>query len=288
MNVITRKVVNEHACGGLAGGRYLFMIPWRDVSMLGTSHDAHEGPPDQLKVSRWDLEAFLKDAREAFPHADLTTADVRLIHRGLLPMISGEGAHVHLLKESKVVDHSKHGLSGLVSMFGVRYTTARHTAQQAVDAVFHVLGHETPPPCRTAETPLQGGSINRMDSFLKAVAQRDVDGIPATTLKRMATTYGTGYDRVLQIVRDIPALGRPLGRACDVIGAEILYAARQEMALKLADALVRRTEAGAAGHPGVDAVERAAAIMARAHGWDEWRTRNEIAEVESFFRLPRD
>ena len=46
------------------------MVPWRDVSMLGTSHDAHEGTADQLKVTRWDLEAFLKDAREAFPHAD--------------------------------------------------------------------------------------------------------------------------------------------------------------------------------------------------------------------------
>ncbi|MBY0494628.1 MAG: glycerol-3-phosphate dehydrogenase/oxidase [Cyanobacteria bacterium] len=288
MNIITRKVVNDHACGGLANGRYLFMIPWRDVSMLGTSHDAHEGGPDELKVSRWDLEAFLKDARQAFPHANLTTADVRLIHRGLLPMVSGDGTHVNLVKESQVVDHSKHGLPGLVSMFGVRYTTARHTAQEAVDAVFRVLGHGTPPPCRTAETPLQGGSIHRMDTFLKAVTQRDVDGILPGTLKRIATTYGTGYDQVLQMARDIPALARPLGRDCEVIGAEILYAARKEMALKLSDALVRRTEAGAAGHPGADAVERAAAIMARAHGWDEWRTRNEISEVESFFRLPRD
>jgi glycerol-3-phosphate dehydrogenase len=288
MNVVTRKVVNDHACGGLVHGRYLFMIPWRDVSMLGTSHDAHDGTADQLKVSRWDLEAFLKDAREAFPQANLTTADVRLIHRGLLPMISGEGTHVRLVKESQVVDHSKHGLAGLVSMFGVRYTTARHTAQEAVDAVFRVLGHETPPPCRTAETPLSGGSINRMDSFLKAVTQRDVDGISPDTLKRIATSYGTGYDRVLQMARDSPALGRPLGRSCAVLGAEILYAARKEMALKLADALVRRTEAGAAGHPGADAVERAAAIMARAHRWDEARTRNEIAEVEAFFKLPRD
>lgn len=286
MNIITRKVVNDHACGGTVNGRYLFLVPWRDVSMLGTSHDAHEGGPDALKVSRWDLEAFLKDAREAFPHANLTAADVRLIHRGLLPMISGEGSRVRLVKESQVVDHSRHGLPGLVSMFGVRYTTARHTAQQAVDAVFRVLGHQTPPACRTAETPLQGGSINRMDSFLKAVTQRDVDGIPAETLKRIATTYGTGYDRVLQMARDVPALARPLGRSCDVIGAEVLYAARKEMALKLSDALVRRTEAGAAGHPGADAVERAAAIMARAHDWDEWRTRNEVGEVEAFFRLP--
>ena len=288
MNVITRKLVHDHACGGLANGRYLFMIPWRDVSIVGTSHDAHDDTADQLKVSRWDLEAFLRDAREAFPHAGLTAADVQLIHRGLLPMIAGEGSHVQLMKESQVVDHSKHGLAGLVSMFGVRYTTARHTAQVAVDTVFRALGHETPPPCRTAETPLQGGSISRMDTFLRAAGQRDIDGIPAATLTRIATTYGTGYDRVLQLARDIPALGTPLGRSCAVIGAEILYATRAEMALKLIDALVRRTEAGAAGHPGADAVERAAAIMARAHGWDEWRTQNEIGEVEAFFRLPRD
>lgn len=288
MNLVTRKVVNDHACGGLVNGRYLFMVPWRDVSMLGTSHDAHEGAADQLKVSRWDLEAFLKDAREAFPHAGLTTADVRLIHRGLLPMVSGDGAHVKLLRESQVVDHAQHGLPGLVSMFGVRYTTARYTAERAVDAAFRAMGHETPPPCRTAETPLQGGSITRMDSFLKAVMLRDIEGIPPDSLKRIATLYGTGYDQVLQIARDLPDLARPLGRDCQVLGAEILYAARREMALKLSDALIRRTEAGAAGHPGSDAIEQAAAIMAKELEWDEWRMRNEVGEVEAFFRLPRE
>lgn len=287
MNVIVRKVVNDHACGGLVNGRYLLLVPWRNVSMLGTSHDAHDGTADQLKVSRWDLEAFLKDAREAFPLANLAAADVQLIHRGLLPMIDGEGTRVRLMKESQVVNHSQHGMGGLVSMFGVRYTTARHTAQQAVDAVFNVMGHAVPPPCRTAETPLQGGSIHQMDNFLKAVMLRDVDGIGTGTLRRIASTYGTGYDLVLQFARD-PELARPLGRHCEVIGAEILYAARREMALKLGDALIRRTEAGAAGHPGLDAVERAAGIMARAHGWDDWRTRQEVAEVEGFYRLPRD
>ena len=288
MNVVTRKMIDAHACAGVAGGRYLFMVPWRDVSMLGTNHDAHEGPADELKVSRWDLEAFLKDAREAFPNAGLTAGDIRLVHRGLLPMISGHDSHVKLLRESQVVDHGRHGLPGLVSVFGVRYTTARHTACLAVDAVFRTLGHATPPPCRTAETPLQGGSMAHVDNFLKAVVSRDVGEIGSDTLRRIATTYGTGYDRVLQMARDVPALGRPLGRSCEVLGAEILYAARREMALKLGDAVIRRTEAGAAGHPGSDALERAAAIMARAHEWDEWRMRNEVAEVEAFYRLPRD
>jgi glycerol-3-phosphate dehydrogenase len=286
MNVVTTKMVHDHACGGVAQGRYLFMVPWRDVAIIGTSHDAHDGPADQLKVTRWDLEAFLKEAREAFPHASLSANEVRLVHRGLLPMMSGNAAHVRLVKESRVVDHHLHGMPGLVSMFGVRYTTARHTAQQAVDAVFRSLGHATPPPCRTAETPLHGGSIVHMDNFLRAVLVRDVAGMTPATLRRIASTYGTGYDSVLRIARDVPALARPLGDSCEVIGAEILYAAKQEMALKLADAVIRRTEAGAAGHPGSDALERAATIMARAHGWDAVRTRSEIEAVENFYRLP--
>jgi glycerol-3-phosphate dehydrogenase len=148
------------------------------------------------------------------------------------------------------------------------------------------MGHVSPPPCRTAETPLHGGSIARMDNFLKAVLLRDVAGITPSTLRRVATTYGTGYDAILQIARDAPDLGHPLGRHCEVMGAEILYAAKREMALKLADAVIRRTEAGAAGHPGSDALERAAAIMARAHGWDAERTKDEIDQVENFYKLP--
>ena len=286
MNVVTSKIIGDHACGGVANGRYLFMVPWRNVAIIGTSHDAHDDDADRLRVTRWDLEAFLKEAREAFPNAALSSSDVRLVHRGLLPTASGHGPHVRLVKESRVVDHGQHGMPGLVSMFGVRYTTARHTAQEAVDTVFRTMGYATPPACRTAETPLHGGSIAHMDNFLKAVLLRDIEGVNADVLRRIASTYGTGYDSVLRIARDVPALGRPLGQNCDVIGAEILYAAKQEMALKLGDAVIRRTGAGAAGHPGADALERAATIMARAHGWDTTQTKHEIDEVENFYKLP--
>jgi glycerol-3-phosphate dehydrogenase len=287
MNLVVKPIVETHACAGLVEGRYLFMVPWRDVTLVGTSHDALDGGPDDLQVTRWDIEAFLKDARVAFPHARLTAADVRLVHRGVLPMVSGDGTNVTLLRESVVVDPGRSGIAGLISIFGVRYTTARHTAQQAVDAVFRALGHQVPPPCRTAETPLAGGSIANVESFLKAALLRDVDVVSADTLRRIAASYGTGYDAVLQIAREAPDLARPLGARCPVTGAEILLAARQEMAVKLADAVIRRTEAGSAGHPGEDALERAASILAHAFDWDESRRQKEIAEVEAFYRLPR-
>jgi glycerol-3-phosphate dehydrogenase len=284
MNLVVRPVARTHACGGLTRGRFLFLVPWRDVSLLGTSHDAHQGEPADLAVTRWDLEAFLADAREAFPHAQLTAADVRLVHRGLLPMVSGHDTDVTLLRESVVVDHRSSGVDGLVSMIGVRYTTARQTAADAVDAVFAQIGHPRPPVSRTAETPLAGGAIASYANFERAVLQRDVPGVPAATLERLASSYGTRYDAVLQIVRDRPALGAPIGTACAVTGAEIRHAADREMAVTLGDAMLRRTEAGSAGHPGSDAIVAAAGILADALGWDARRRATEVAEVEDFYR----
>ena len=81
-------------------------------------------------------------------------------------------------------------------------------------------------------------------------------------------------------------MAAPLGEACDVTALEIAYAAREEMAVTLADALIRRTEAGSAGYPGADAVSRAAAVMAAELGWDEARRQREIDAVETFYRLP--
>ncbi len=285
MNVVLQTPAPSHACGGVVDGRFLFLVPWRGVTMLGTSHDVHDGPADALGCSPSDLDRFLQEGRAAFPRASLARSDVRLVHRGLLPMVSGHGSHVKLLRESAVVDHAAHGAPGLVSVHGVRYTTARHTAQEAVDTAFRSMGQATPPRCRTEQTPLFGGGMQSVAGLLKDInAHRHTDVLPAT-LARLVSTYGTEYARVLHLARETPALGTPLGRACAITAAEIVYATRHEMALTLADALIRRTEAGSAGHPGADAVEVAATLMAAEHGWADERRLAEIAAVDNFYRL---
>ena len=286
MNLVVRRLNVGQACGGRAAGRFLFLAPWRDVTLLGTSHDVHDGKADALRVSRRDLDAFLADAGEAFPHARLTAGDVRLIHRGLLPMVSGQGQHVKLLRESTVINHARDDAPGLISMVGVRYTTARATAERAIDVVFDQRGVHTPPPCRTATTPVVGGAITSKDDFLRTARARSAPDIPAETLRRLATTYGTEYESVLQLVQARPDLTRPLGSQCAVTGAEILYATRDESAVRLSDAMIRRTEAGSAGHPGTDAIHRAAGLMATELRWDAARTTTEIADVEDFYKPP--
>lgn len=285
MNLVTRPLVQSHACGGKTDGRFLFVVPWRHVSIVGTSHDTHRGTADDLGVSAGDVQTFLDAARRAFPRADLAAGDVRLVHRGLLPMVSGHDSDVRLVKESRVVDHAQHGLPGLVSVFSVRYTTARHTAEEAVNAVFANLGHAIPPLCRTATTPLVGGEISDLQRFLDEANGRNIGGIPPISSRRIATTYGSEFERVLAVADEESMLREPLGKSCDVIGAEVVYAARHESALTLRDALLRRTAAGSAGHPGADAIARAAAIVGRELGWDEARRRAETDSVERFYQF---
>ncbi len=285
MNIVVSAPPTSHACGGVVDGRFLFLVPWRDVSILGTSHDVFDQPADALASPRQAVEQFLAEGRRAFPRARLSWDDVRLVHRGLLPMVSGEGARVQLLRETAVVDHEQHGTAGLVSVHGVRYTTARHSAQQTVDVAFRQMGHTSPPASRTDRTPLAGGGMPSVIGLKQELLRRDNPGVPAAMVERLVTSYGTDYNRVLQIMRDEPALASPIGQRCGVSGAEIVYAARHEMAMTLADALIRRTEAGSAGHPGADAVTRAAQLLTAVHGWDAARVQHEIDDVEAFYRL---
>ena len=199
-------------------------------------------------------------------------------------MMSGSGSQVQLLRESAVVEHANHGAPGLVSIHGVRYTTARETAANAVDAAFQSLGR-TAPECRTDRTPLTGGDIARVSDLIRTVC-RERPEVPEPLIARLVRAYGTDCIRLLKLAASEPHLAVPLGARCDVTALEIAYAAREEMAVTLADALIRRTEAGSAGHPGEDAIAKAADAMAGEMNWDDERRAAEIAAVEAFYQLP--
>jgi glycerol-3-phosphate dehydrogenase len=283
LNVVVRPLGLEAAVGGMARGRLLFAAPWRGVTVAGTGHEPYAGDFDAPVVPRADLDMFLRDFNHAFPRAGLTRDDVRLVHRGLLPTLGVTGGEVRLLKTSVVRDHAEDGAPGLVSVVGTRYTTARQTAQDAVDRVFAVLGQASP-PCATATTPLAGGDVGPLAAFL-AGARRAHEPIDRDAAERLGRLYGTEHVAVGQLIAEGP-LREPLSPECPTLGAEIVYAMREEMAVTLADAILRRTEAGVTGHPGRTALERAAALMAFELGWPPAHIDTEIDAVERVYALP--
>lgn len=285
MNLVTRPLQDTYAAGGMVGGRFLFLVPWRGVSVVGTSHDPLEDGETSLRLTRAHVEPFLQAARRAFPGAHLTFDDIRAVHRGLLPVVPGRRGQMNLLRESLVIDHTRQGTPGLVSVLGVRYTTARRTAALVVDAAFRQLGYPLPPVCRTDHVPVLGGQLTdrrrAVDDVLTAAQGRlDLSGAD-----RFVTSYGARVEAPLRLLAS-SELQAPLSETCPVTAAEIVHAARDECAMRLSDALVRRTEAGSAGHPGHAAIARAAAILRAELGWTDDRMRRETSDLEEYYRLP--
>ena len=286
MNVIVARAMDgRHAVGGPAGARLLFVAPWRRRALIGTSHDRFDGAAGDVIGRRPAVERFLADVNQAFPRLAVGLEDVRLVHRGLLPATAGVGGDVRLLKTSAVRNHRVDGVDGLVSILGVRYTTARDTARRAVDTVFDALGRPAP-VCRTEVTPLAGGDIDDLGRFVRDAEQADTPGVRVSTRRRVALSYGSTQERVLATLRTTPSDRASLGVSCDVTRAEVRHATREEMAVRLSDAVMRRTEAGSAGHPGDDALEAAAEVMAAELGWSRERIVREIDDVRQAYVIP--
>ena len=128
MNLVVRRVTGAHAVGGVARGRFVFVVPWREYSIAGTSHHPFEGAAETLDLQSTEVRDFLDEVRTAFPGAGLSEHDIRLVHRGLLPARPrGVPGHGDLLKDTIVHAHQDDGTPGLFTVVGVRYTTARET-----------------------------------------------------------------------------------------------------------------------------------------------------------------
>jgi len=284
MNLVTRRDAGDEALGGRSpSGRNLFLVPWRDRALFGTWESDRTCDPDDTTVSESDVAAFIGELNQAFPALDLTPADITLVHRGVVPAVV-RGDRVSLEGHEQIRDHATQGVEGLVSVAGTKFTTARAVAQRVTDMVLSKL-EQKPVACRTASTPLPGGSLRDIGLAI-ADARREYDeGLPTDTIPHLIAAYGSRYRDVMEIAAARPDWRTRLAPDSPVIGAELVLAVRKEMAPTLADAVIRRTPLGALGHPGDAALARAAAIVGTELGWTDERRRQEMAAVDAFYRV---
>ncbi len=282
MNLVTTRDAGDEALGGLSpSGRNLFLVPWRDRALFGTWESDRVCDPDDTGVAERDVAAFIVELNQAFPALDLTLADVTLVHHGVVPA-AVRGGRVSLEGHEQVRDHAAEGIEGILSVAGAKFTTARAVAERVTNTLLTKLQH-APVPCRTNATPLPGGAVRDVGLAI-ADARREFDeGLPTDTIPHLIGAYGSRYRDVMDLAADRPDWRTRLAPGSPVIGAELILAARKEIAPTLADIVIRRTPLGALGYPGDKAVERAATIVGTDLHWSEERKGEEIAAVRQFY-----
>jgi glycerol-3-phosphate dehydrogenase len=265
------------------GYRLLFISPWKNYSLIGASQEPYQGDPEDFKITENDIQRFIEDVNEAYPHAALMKKDVSFVYGGLIPVdrINPNG-DVKVSKHNTILNHEEEGIEGLISIVSVKYTTARNAAQTAVDMVFKKLGQKIP-MYTTMKTPIYGGNIERFNDFLKnAIENRPIE-LNEDIIQHLVYNYGSNYQEILKYTDKNPIWSQRINDKLPIIKAEILYGIQEEMAQKLSDIILRRTELGTAEYPGDEALTACAGIMAKELGWDESRIQKELEEAKEIY-----
>jgi len=269
--------------GTRSGRRVLFATPWRGRTIIGTFHRPYNGEHVSLSVKRDEVESFLKEVNSAVPAADIKPEDVTFVQKGFLPMdgVSRNTGEVILTKHYKITDHKgRDGIDGLLSVVGVKYTTARDVAEKMVNLVIKKLGIKKI-QSMSKTTRVVGGDISSFDDFQKEIVKNVPDNLSTEVCTHLGLCYGTEYKSVLNIHNQ--SKGGLVPGSKEVLEAEIIFAVREEAAQKLSDVMLRRTDLGSMGHPGKETLGRCADIMAKELNWSENRKQDEIKEVDKIY-----
>ena len=252
--------------------RSIFVVSWpgTDLVYLGTTDTDYAGPLDDPACTPEDVD-YLLDAANAITTSRLTRQDVTGVWAGLRPLLAPSVAGGHVsertadLSRRHTVSTSSHGV---VTVTGGKLTTYRKMAQDTVDAVVRTLG-ESPHRrrCVTKSLRLMGATSKTRDPV--SMAQPHA---------RLLGRYGTETTAVLAAAGGKAELLEPAVAGLPYTRAELLYAAREEMAQTLDDLLSRRTRASIQrAHATMDAAADIAARVGPEMGWDTTETAEQVA-----------
>ena len=259
-------------------GRVMFVLPWGDLTLIGTTDEDYDGPPEEVRPTGADVRYLLHSANRLFPEARLTGCDVLSAWAGLRPLVAGEpgGEEEEVSREHLILEE----VPGFLTIAGGKLTSHRAMAEEVIDRAAELLqavGVEGVPESRTAERPLPGGDFDSLDELVSCVAERAAAaGIDPVASPRLAEAYGTEADEVLALAADRPELARPLVADRPALAAQVVHAVQSEMALHVEDVVFRRTHLGLETADFGGAINRVAVLMRAELGWDDERQAAEI------------
>jgi glycerol-3-phosphate dehydrogenase len=228
-------------------GRVLFAIPWHGRTLVGTTDTPVDSATLEPVAQQEEIEFILATAAQYLAKAP-TRDDVLSVFAGIRPLVGGSGtAGTSGLSRDHVVHIER---SGLVSVMGGKWTTYRLMAEDCVDQAAKFAGLPDR-ECTTHNLRIHGFHSDAEQFGHLAV-------------------YGSDVPEIRELMADDESLGEQLHPALPYLRAEVVWAARDEMARTIEDVLARRTRAlFLNARAAMETAPAVAELMAAELGWDE-------------------
>lgn len=287
INIIVKKLFPLNSAIGIKNktgkSRLYFIVPWREKTIVGTEYSIYHGCPDEYRGSENECMQLIRGFNQAYPFAQLKLDDVTFIHNGLLPVDdknnikSGEQS---ISKKFRILDHKLDGIDRFISIIGVKYTTAGYVSAKALKYLFPELSNAIV----NSKQRLIGGEIDDFLLFRKEIIRRWENKIDVEILAQLIGNYGTEIESILGIGGlQISSASKQGDPSSSILKGQTLFAIQDEMAIKLTDVILRRTDIGTVKRPEKDMLNQISHVMADELEWTEDRRKAEIQDVNDFY-----
>ena len=256
--------------------RMIFVIPWREFSLVGTTDTDFDGDLDRLHATREEVDYLLGEVRGALTDPRLTASQVSYTYAGVRPLSFEEGRRASDVSRAHRIVSEAGGR--FLSITGTKLTCFRSLAEELGSQVVRTLGRGG--AGRTARLTLDGaddetGAVEAQ-TWLDVSAEAATSGLPRATLETLVTTYGRAYPRIVELAGKVTGgTERLCPRNPDIV-AELHTAVHDEMAVSLQDVLLRRTGIGTSACQGLDCAEAIGERMGQLLGWSHRRLDAEL------------
>jgi glycerol-3-phosphate dehydrogenase len=267
--------------------RLVFVIPWREFSLVGTTDTDYAENPDRVWATRADVQYLLEAARRLLTDPRITEANVVYSYAGVRPLTfdGGTGKRASAVsRQHRVVAEGTDGR--FLSVTGTKLTCFRSLAEQVGAAVARRLGRGG--PSDTGRIALDGEDeearaleVRTMLDVTEAVRS---SGLELEQVQMLVTTYGRRARAVLDRARRLPGGTERLCKNAPEVAAQLHWAVEGELAVSLQDFMLRRTGLGMGSCLGLDCAPAIAQRMGALLGWSARRAEAEIDAYEGAVR----
>jgi glycerol-3-phosphate dehydrogenase len=259
--------------------RMIFVIPWREFSLVGTTDSDFDGDLDRLHATRDEVDYLLGEVRNALPDPRVALEEVVYTYAGVRPLSFEEGKRESDVSRAHTVVPEEDGR--FLSITGTKLTCFRSLAAELGDQVVRTLGRGA--PGGTDRLTLDGldEEAGRVEArtWLDVGPELAASGLTRETLETLVTLYGRAFPRVIDLAGKVPGGAERLCPSNPDIVAQLYLAVQEEMAVSLQDVLLRRTGIGTSRCQGLDCAEAIGRRMAQMLGWTPRRLE---AELEAY------
>jgi glycerol-3-phosphate dehydrogenase len=246
-----------------ADGRPIFILPWNEQVLVGTTEVADTGDPGKTAPSSEEIDYLLRTVTKLFPKAKISSHDIKYAFAGVRPLPHSPGNNAAAVTRRHFLhDHTPDGAARLISVIGGKLTTAASLARECA----RKIGIAVAEPGMVMIGP--GRSIDPMlDQEVLEIAR--AGSVSEDTARGMMEWHGQRAMDIARMALVSAELRAPICPHTSHIVAEVVEAFRKEFAVTLGDALLRRVPV-ALGACWSESCSREAALRVGAVlGWDE-------------------